>query len=328
MANSRLTLAEARVRFQQSEMIPPPVGSSDTLAAKFLRFLNEGLETATNSGQWRGARRTVIFDSSTGIIALDRRSQSILGVQINGFAKPVFSTFFEYLEEGSGQIDEDAGAICKLVDMNDGHCARPFETAGYLRLAFAVEADKTLAWRFFVNLADRNDYFDPATGIEGAAWTPATNPSTLNLGQAVKSIYGLTKPVTLGPVTLFWVPAVGSTSSDQVTLAVYEPSTTAPNFHLYKTGAQTEAIRCLCQRRHIDLVNESDLVLPDNPTFIRRMLRALNFYDQSDEARGDKHWGLAYQALNGELHGNRGGARTILRKQGMGHGMGRFTRVN
>lgn len=326
--NSRLTLAAARTRFQSQEIIPPPSGSSETLAVKFLRQLNEVCETATNSGQWRGARRTVIFDTSTGFIALDRRSQAILGVQVDGFPKPVFSTYFEYLEEGTGQIDETLGAINKFVDMNDGHCCRPFDTPGYLRLYFAVDADKTLAWRFFVNLLDDTRYFDPATGIEGSAWTPATNPSTLNLGQTVKSVYQLTKPVTLGHVTLKWVPAVASAASAEVTLAVFEPTETAPSFHLYKTGVQTEAIRCLCQRRHIDFVNESDLIIPDNPTFLRHGLRAVNFEDQADEDRATKNWGMAYQALNGELHGNRGVAKTILRKQGMGYGTNRFIRVN
>lgn len=329
MANSRFTLANARTRFTQ-EIVPPPSGSTETLAQKFLRQLNEVCESATNGGQWRASRRTVLFDSSTGFIALDRRSQSILGVQINGFAKPVFSTFFEYLEEGNGEIDEDEGPICKLVDMGDGHCCRPFDSqgAGYLRLYFAVDADKTLPWRFFVVQADDTNYFDPATGFEGSAWTPATNPSTLNLGQAVKSVYELTKPVTLGHVTLKWVPAVASPSSAEVTLAVFEPSDTAPNFHLYKTGVQTQAIRALCQRRHIDFVNDTDKILPDNPTFLRHGLRAVNFEDQADEDRATKNWGMAYQALNGELKGNRGGAKVILRKQGMGHGMGRFTRVN
>lgn len=325
--NSKLTLAKARLKFESQDILPPPSGSSDTLALKFLRQMNYGCEELTNSGQWRGARVKVVFDSSTGIIALPRNMQSVLGAQFNCCPKPVFSSFFEYIEEGPGEIDETAGALCKLVDMQDGHCARPFDTEGYLRLSFAVDADKTAAWRFFLEMADDTRYFTSG-GIEGAAWTPTTNPSTLNLGQKVKSIYGLTKPVTLGHVTLKWVPEVASATAAEVTLAVYEPTDTAPNFHLYKTGVQSEAIRCLCQRRHIDLVNESDLVLPDNPTAIRHMLRAINFEDAADEDRAMKHWGMAYQALNGELRGNRGGAKVVLRKQGMGHGFGRMARVN
>lgn len=326
MANSKFTVAAARTKFQNQEILPPPSGATETLAQKFLRQLNYVTEEATNSGQWRGARRTVIFDSSTGIIALDRRSQSILGVQFDGFPKAVFSSYHEYIEEGNGQIDETEGAMGKLVDMGDGFCARPFDTEGYLRLSFAVDADKSLAWRFFLTMADDTNYF--TTGDEGAAWTPATNPSTLNLGQAVKSIYGLTKPATVGHVTLYWVPAVASASSAQVTLAVFEPTETSPNFHLYKTGVQTEAVRCLCQRRHVDMVDETDLVLPDNPSFIRHGLRAVNFEEQADYDNSKTCWQLAYQSLNGELKGNRGAARSILRKQGMGYGMGNRVRVN
>lgn len=312
----------------ETEVIPPPSGSSETWAQKFLRQLNYGVEELTNSAQWRGARVPVVFDSSTGIIALPRHLQSVLGAQFNGFPKPTFSTFFEYLEEGGGQIDETAGAMGKLVDMGDGHCARPFDTAGYLRLRFAVDGDKTLAWRFFLNMTDGTRQFEAATGDEGEPWTPTTNPSTLNLGQTVESIYALTKPETLGHVTLKWVPAVASALADEVTLAVFEPSDTAPNFHLYKTGVQTEAIRGLCQRRHVELVNPTDKILPDNPTAIRHILRAINLEEQKDYDSADKARSLSFQALNGELRGNRGGARSILRKQGMGHGFSGYRHAN
>jgi hypothetical protein len=239
---------------------------------------------------------------------LPRRYESIVGVTRVNWPTMPFSRMNEYMTSGPGFEDETSRDLRTIIDQGDV-CTQEFQTdIGFPRLTISNVADDGQIVRVYGNDADGNPIFD-TDGIEGIALT-LTNPTVT--ASVEMFITQVVKPITVGNVTISVV-----VSGTPTVLSIYEPSETNPIYRRYKTGTivprddSKPVLRCLCKRRFVRLVQETDLVWPDNIGALKFGMKALQLEDSgaAELQQSQLFWAKCYEVLNQGLKQNRGAIR-------------------
>lgn len=274
----------------------------------FLPTLNQADERIINSGQWKNMFVGVDYYSTTGYITLPRRCESIVGItRVNAPTVP-FARMQEFMTSGPGFLDDTTADLRMIIDQCDVCTQEVQTTIGYPRLTISSTQDVGQVVRVYGNDADGNPVFD-TDGIEGIPLTLANPTVTASTEMFVTQIV---KPITVGNVTLSVV-----VSGTPTTLSVYEPSETNPIYRRYKVGTiaarddDKPVFRCLCKRRFVRLVQETDLVWPDNIGALKFAMKAVQLEQTgADELQeSELFWQKCYQVLNQGLKQNRGAIR-------------------
>jgi hypothetical protein len=274
----------------------------------FLPTLNQVVERIINSGQWKNMYEAVHYDSTSGYITLPRRLESIVGVTRVNWPTAPYSRMNEYMTSGPGFEDDTTRDLRTIIDQGDV-CTQEVQTEiGYPRLTIANAADDGQIVRVYGNDADGNPVFD-TDGIEGIALTLANPTVTASVEMFVTQIV---KPITIGNVTISVV-----VSGTPTVLSIYEPSETNPIYRRYKTGTivprddNKPVLRCLCKRRFVRLVQETDLVWPDNIGALKFGMKAVQLEDAgaAELQQSQLFWQKTYEVLNQGLKQNRGAIR-------------------
>lgn len=306
MPSSSLTLSD--VRAQLSWITPD--------STEFLQNLNQARQAILTSGLWAGCIRPIIFNgSASGFITLPPWLESIVGVSVDKIPQMVFSEFHQYIECGPGTIDNTFPGIGQLMfvgsyfpsvlDMLPGEQLR-------FRISNATDAAKII--RVFFNQTDDTPYYD-AAGVEGKQLA-LINP-IVDTGIAANKFTGLSKPVTLGTLSVY---SHNTTTNVDTLLSVYNPSETRPQYSRYQTGTwdDTHPIGCLCQIKYTPLVADTDFCLPDDINALEFAMQAVDASHtrQYDEAK--LAWSLCYDQLNSNLKAQRGKAQPVITFLGPG----------
>lgn len=295
--SSRLTLAEARA--QLYDVVTP----DDANDAAFLKALNRVCEAFILSGKWKGTKGVVTFASSSdGYIVLPRQYEAALGWQHDDRPRPIYNSFNEYLVGGIGNYDATISDFNMMLDTaSEVPTLTAISTAGTIRLTRANASDNTKTVRIYGKDANGDTVFD-SSGDEGLTVTlgSATNDTT----QVFSEITQVVKQSTIGRVTIGVV-----VSGNHTALSVYDPTETVPLYRRYKIGVTDKAVRVLCKRRFVPLVDETDFVFPGNLLALRCGLIADKWNNQNDSDRAMSFWAQAYRYLDNELKEARGGIR-------------------
>jgi len=274
----------------------------------FLPILNQADERIINSGQWKNMFIGVDYDATTGYITLPRRAESIVGVTRVNWPTMPFSRMQEFMTSGPGFFDETTKDLRYIGDQNDA-CTQEYQAdAGLIRLTIADANDAGKVVRLYGHYSDGSTVFD-ANGVEGVNLTLANPTATTSIQMFVTQVV---KPLTAGNVTLSVV-----VSGTPTVLSIYEPSETNPIYRRYKVGTITAraddkpVLRCLCKRRFVRLVQETDLVWPDNIGALKFAMKAIQLEcDGANELQqSELFWQKCYQVLNQGLKQNRGAIR-------------------
>lgn len=300
-----ITVADARAALYTQ------VDPSDSTTSMFLPYLNQACERIINSGQWKNMYGQVDFQTSTGYITLPRRWESIIGVTRVNYPTGVYPRMIEFMTSGPGYFDDLDSDIHTIIDQGDVCTEAVQEDAGLPRFVISNAADAGKIVRVYGYDANGDEVFD-SSGNAGLSLTLANTTVT---GATSMTITQVVKPVTLGYVTLSVV-----VDGSPVELSVYEPSETNPIYRRYKTGTLTARgdgkpwLRCLCKRRYVPAVAETDLIWPDNLGALKHALIAVRLEDQGayEEADSDQRWQKCYQILNQGLKQNRGAIRPTM----------------
>lgn len=295
MSSSSLTLGD--VRDAHYDLVS---GNRDD--ARFLRILNDAVERIYNNGKWSGLAGVVEFENPTGFITLPRRYSAILGVQFGSAPRSTFTRYFEYSISGPGDLDS-TGHMTHLVDAGDVVTSAVFDTASALTLSAA--SDTTTQVRVF-GIDD--------SGVE--VFTDGAPGEVLTHGGTTTSTFAeitaVYKPVTTGFVSL----SAGST-----VLSRYEPTETNPVYRRYKSGTFTDkTLRCLCKRRFVRLINDTDPVYPANLGALKLAILAVVAENAADVNTAAAYWNSCFQVLDAELKEVRGRAdiRASFSPSGLG----------
>jgi hypothetical protein len=295
--SSRLTLAEARA--QLYDVVTP----DDANDSAFLRALNRVCEAFMSSGKWKGTKGVVTFASSSdGYIVLPRQYEAALGWQHDDRPRPIYNAFNEYLVGGIGNYDATLSDFNMMLDTaEEVPTLTAISTAGTIRLTRANSGDSAKTVRLYGKDADGNTVFD-SSGDEGL--TVTLSSATNDTAQVFSVITQVVKQVTTGRVTIGVV-----VDGTHTPLSVYDPTETVPLYRRYKIGVTDKAVRVLCKRRFVPLVDETDLVYPGNLLALRCGLIGDKWITQNDFDRAAASYGRAYQYLDNELKEARGGIR-------------------
>lgn len=296
MSSARLTVAKAR------DLLYEHVDASNPMDEKFLRTLNQLVQRFIDSGLWAKAEFQVDLSAPNGYITLPRRASALLGLRVsNQSPRRIFALAHEFNEVGPGSHEFDR-TMTSVVEMEDA-CVHTDLTAAatvYLRV---TAGDTGIGGEAVLRGYDADGKrLYSADGQDGLRVTLASGDN--NFPSAVRRIESLTLPLMSKYCSL----RTGTTE-----LGVYEPGETDPSYRRYKVGATPSncTVTALCSRRHVELVNEDDLVIPSNVGALKHGLIALRLEDQSDLDSSVAHFDQAYALLNAELRRLRGKARVI-----------------
>lgn len=299
---SHLTVADVRSVLWR---IVDPSNINSTL---FLPALNEVSERVIKSGLWKGVNFVLGYPSTTGYITLPRRAESILGYVVDNVPRGVYGRYHEFQPSGPGFYDRVNYDLGLFVDQGEFPTEEVQSEALTIRLTIADATDAGKTVRLYGVDANGDTIFD-STGAEGVELTLA-NPT---VDSAVEMIVtSVDKEVTAGAVTISTVDGPTVTP-----LSTYEPTETNPLYRRYKVGtlaARSDGepvIRALVKRRFVTLVNETDLVYPDDIGGLKFGLLAnkLEYNGIDDVAQAEAMWQKCYSVLNQSLKSYRGGIR-------------------
>lgn len=297
-----LTVADVRA------MIGNAIFPGNPNSELFMPILNQADERIINSGQWKNMFIGVDYDATTGYITLPRRAESIVGVTRVNWPTIPFSRMQEFMTSGPGFIEDTSKDLRYIGDQNDA-CTQEYQTdAGLIRLTIADADDAGKVVRLYGHYSDGSTVFD-ANGVEGINLTLANPTATTAIQMFVTQVV---KPLTAGNVTLSVV-----VSGTPTVLSIYEPSETNPIYRRYKVGTITAraddkpVLRCLCKRRFVRLVQETDLVWPDNIGALKFAMKAIQLEDSgaTELQQSQLFWQKCYEVLNQGLKQNRGAIR-------------------
>ena len=297
--DTRLNVADCRSALQNV------IDSSTNPSPLFVPALNEVTEKIINSGRWKGTMVKVTLPATTGFTTLPRWYQSILAMRYRRCPRPIFSTFYEFSESGPGELVDTDAFYGIAADMGDGYPTQTdISTAGTLRITVGL-GDAGREIRVFGKDDNGNVIYD-AFGAQGINVT--TVFPTVTTTQVFSEVTGLQAPSSLN---LPWTLSVvnGATVTQ---IGSYYPGETRPMYKRYRVGDTDEAIHCICYRRFVPLVSETDWVIPGNLTALRYGLQSFVYQQagQAEEARGAFNDCLDF--LNQEAKASRGGGRPTI----------------
>lgn len=300
-----LTVAQARASLWTE------VDPSNRDSPEFLPLLNLASERLVTGYYWKNLCGVVEFDSAEKFITLPRRYEAIVGCDVHENPRPIMARMTEFMTSGAGMFHRlNARNLNRIIDQGEVPTMNLQESIGTIRLTANSADDYGLVVRVYGNDADGTPIF--TDGTEGVDLTLGAAPVTTSQQMWLT---GVDKPLTKRNVDLAVV-----VSGTPTTLSSYEPTETNPLYRRYKTGvieqrsADRPAIICLCKRRFIPLVYETDLVYPSNLGALRFAIIACRLESRgSDEIdRSQKYWASANKVLDEELKQQRGGGQITV----------------
>lgn len=298
--SSALTLGELRTLLSDTIF-------GDQNSDRFLSVANDAVARIYAAGRWEDLLGVVEFENPSGYITLPRRYSSIVGVQMGGYPRTTFSRYLEYSLAGPGDLAADRNM--NLV-VDQGSVVTQSDPSAPSTLTWAATSDisSDLSIRVFGLDEDGHEIFD-ATGAPGVSIDNGQYSTAL-----FSVITGVTKPLTVGVSFL-------SAEVDGAILSRYEPNETSPSYRRYKVGTENDrTLRCLCKRRFVPLLNDSDLVYPTHLGALKMAMQAVSAENASLSEKAKDYWAQCFQMLDTQKREARGSAEHMpnFRPFGMG----------
>lgn len=300
--NTRLTVADVRA------ILGGIIDPDNLDDPRFLPLLNKVCERYQNSGIWKGGMVEVVFSSATGFFTLPFEYLSVLGSTYDKCPQPILGQWLTYQENGPGEVDATKHWPGQLIDLGDGHPTQldiPDSLQGNAVRIYSSAADDGKQVTVMGFDQNGNQVLD---GVGGYGKTVVlASPSVLvdlGVGVSFSKITGVMKQLTTQRISIAVMD-----DTTPYTLSTYEPVETRPSYKRYQTGDADKEIRCICRRRFVPCINETDWVYPGNLAALEHGMRCLLFEESNDIANADAFWQRGLTFLNEEAKASRGGAR-------------------
>lgn len=275
----------------------------------FINRLNQVCERVDKTGLWKGVCQEVWFNGApNGYITLPRRCLTVMGGDVGNCAQEVFTAYNEYKLMGLGFQQPNAYNKPGWTDMQDGwptfnDISWSAPSTIQIQITNVADAGKNV----WLDGLDQNgnrifdQSGDSATGSQGI--TLVTAFPSVTTTQVFGELNAVSADVMKYPWSI-WQVVNGVPSL----LSSYEPGETKPKYRRYKTGVIPvgTTIRVYARRRTINLVAETDPVLPGCYAAIEFGLQARNLEDGFNDDGALKKWQMAETELDLQIKAARG----------------------
>lgn len=292
--------------------------------------INFVLGVAFQSGKFKGTTAFAQFPIYAATengkayrqLTLGRRFETALGVKFVldqgfGMARPIHNQWWQWRQSSVSYFaDCTDNPNSGIQDMGEVVIFRDLPSAGLIRIrSSTIESAGTVNIRGLVNGAPvYTDTGAAGAHIEGENLAMPTisgnSATTVTTFDAGLSLYAIVKPVTNGTVSLYHV----ASDATETLLGIYEPGETTPAWRRYRISAwnQQESALVMAKLRHVTLVADNDLVIPDNEQALFYGLRGKNYDDKHDDVNAEKYWPKFFASLNGQLRESQGNMPLVM----------------
>ena len=259
--------------------------------------INAACELLLTSQNNKGSLERVSFVVTDGVLTLPHKYFGCIGATVEKIPTPIYNHWYEFVLAGPGATDK---VYNEVVDLGDGWVTTvDISSVNAAGCTIKVESDQTEAGsaRILLKGLDASGEIirtaDGSGFIEGE-YVAVSGTST----ETFTKLAAVVKPVTQGNIRLYAV-----NGGSQTLIALYEPNEERPSFRRYRVpqaSDNTTDVVALCQRRHVEAVDDSDDLPVDNLNALRDALMSLQYRDQNDLERADQYLGSALAVLNRE----------------------------
>lgn len=285
-------------------------------------------------------RRLVRFFTKKDIITLPRGVERIVGYTMDGAPSPLFSTNYEFVSHGPGELCcgpgwvtgkylEDLGNHYSLFfdipsydDDTDCGCSTDSDSdtepsyTGLKVVAFSTsESDRDVNIRVWGTDDDNAELYTAGPGLQ-LAITPWDNETegeftytaneTPALSEPLRDIHWVKKPETEGFISLY---AFRESDYQLYFLAKYHPFETQPRYRRYRITAPDyccgSSILALCELGYVPLSQPEDILIIQNIDALKMMAMAIGFENANDIDRAVAHEGNARRMIEDQRRGER-----------------------
>ncbi len=291
-----LTVSLALHKLTQSKAFPQDLDDDGKIA-----MLNEALEALMIHERYVGSEARLSFKVDlTGILTLPRDFVTLKAAAVDGKTRDLASPWYEFTP-GSDATTQFSLLIADLEDRWPTF-ADPVITPAFLK---AVIADSPAEG--FLEVHGRD-----ADGRE--VWNGEQRGAILNFNDTytdtgIVYIDEIIKPITDRVVYLY----AENGSANQL-IGQYEPGETVPSYRRYFVPEATQQsnavevppvspmiVTALCQRRHVDMVNENDVLPLTNFNGLKHAILHIHWANEGDEQRSQYHMDTALAFFSSEL---------------------------
>ena len=236
------------------------VGTSHVLDA-----ISEAVECLANKGQWDGMTGYLTMAPNSDLVGLPRQVEIPIKINIENKPSLSRSRMFEFTVNGPGT---DLSELSTLTweDQGDGPLLVPLATPSPITVGGSSADGGKVITVTGIDVNDQeqtHDYVIPA------------NESNENTSSPIvwKDVSAITKPVTLGPVSIF--------ANSQLVAFLY-PNETAPMFRQIKLSKPAEEIRIMFRKSSLRVASVNDIIPLKSRSAILNMMRSLQLYKVPD----------------------------------------------
>lgn len=215
---TRRTLKEARTDIADMLGVAPVVNGRTN--PKVRDAINLATEHLVEKGLWHQAISKFRFNVINGLIVCPAQIESILGVLKDNTPVPVRNSWFEFIEQGAGELSTTRGGYSIAVDA--GWAPTYYDIYGNKQVRVICDVEEDAGARILLKGLDvtRNTIRTEDAG----SWTDGefvnlTIPASVS-NSVFSSMSAIVKPVTNGPVRLYSYDATVRTTTSTGALSM------------------------------------------------------------------------------------------------------------
>ena len=264
--------------------------------AKLIDLINEAQIRLMARGKWVGTwQRYRLCVNDDNCLTWPRQIEAIEAFAICGNPGQIWDMWFEFLENGPGMFDEDSQPGNLLVDRGEGYVTfRDIQHADAAPKRIRVLADVAETSKFIIlqGYDENNNWI--RTQVSGS-WIDGERVSISTTVQVTVNYFsaltGVLKDATNGVVRLFQYNPIDAA---QVSIAVYEPDETRPNYRRsYFPGLADMASCCdsnECETKYLTVsatlkampvANDNDFLILRSAAAIKLMVLAILYEERN-----------------------------------------------
>lgn len=326
----KLTFGSAKAELAKA------IGGLNANDPRVLTVCNQAQEDLLYEGYWKDTHSRYVVCVTDGCLTWPREIQTIEAASMCDMPITVRNEWYEFLENGPGQICSDCGPCLTLVDRGN---AVAFDDVTITGTKLAVYADgseaagATILVRYYNSLAGKVYTDFNGETIEGER---ITIPTAGNYAYSTYEVmpfglYEVIKPVTKRPIRLYQYTIVGGALKP---LAYYEPDETLPDYRRSLVPSLTGSTGGSCtstkltvagKRRFVPAINDDSVLMIQHERALKLACQAISKEDRNLHQEASACWALAAAALDRQLRHHQGTGAVvpmrIVNMDGRGEGV-------